>query len=123
MNLFRFAIIVAIVLLLAPAELAAQDGMNSTTGMNILFGAAIFLVILACFFVASRIFSFLRGGELASGWQMLAIAFIVLCISQLLDISASLELFSLNNTAVQAFRLVGVAVLMLGFIKIKNALS
>lgn len=106
-----------------PTTLSADNGIESTSGMNVLFGAAIFLLILICFFVAYRIFSFLRGGELAGGWQMLAIAFIVLCLSQLIDIALSLELFTLDGVTVQVIRLLGVIVLMFGFVKIKNALS
>jgi hypothetical protein len=106
-----------------PGLLIADSGTGSISGAGVLINSLIFLIILACFFVAVKVFSFLRGGEMASGWQFLAISFIVLCLGQLLALASSLELFNLDMAIVVAIRLIGVFMLFLGITRIKKALS
>jgi len=74
-----------------PGILLGGDGSTAVSGIGVLFGAGIFLVVLICFVIALKIFSMLRGGEMASGWQVLAISFIILCLGQLVELASSLE--------------------------------
>lgn len=123
MSVIQKILCAGILLVIMPGVLFAETGSGSISGAGILINTLIFLVILACFFVAIKVFSFLRGGEMASGWQFLAISFIVLCLGQLLALASSLELFSLDMAIVVAIRLIGIFMLFLGITRIKKVLS
>jgi hypothetical protein len=123
MSIIQKILCAVILLIIMPGLLIADSGTGSISGAGVLINSLIFLIILACFFVAVKVFSFLRGGEMASGWQFLAISFIVLCLGQLLALASSLELFNLDMAIVVAIRLIGVFMLFLGITRIKKALS
>ena len=123
MSIIQKILCAAILLIIMPGLLMADSGAGSISGAGVLINTLIFLVILACFFVALRVFSFLRGGEMASGWQFLAISFIILCLGQLLALTSSLELFNLDMAIVVAIRLIGVFMLFLGITRIKKVLG
>jgi hypothetical protein len=123
MSFSRILTISLITLILLPSMLLADSYSGSTSGIGFLFSVLILMVVFVCFFLATKIFSLLRGGELASGWQMLAISFIVLCLGQLVDLASTLELFNLDQAIVVTFRLAGVFLLLLGIVRIKKVLS
>jgi hypothetical protein len=114
---------IVMISLFMPSILLGGDGSMAVSGLGVLFGTGIFLIILVCFFIAMKIFSMLRGGEMASGWQVLAISFIILCLGQLVELASSLELFSLDLAFVVAIRLIGVFMLLVGIMRIKKVLS
>ncbi len=114
----------ALLFLLAwPALLMADTSGNDVSGMGVIFNGVILLLVIVCFVFALRIFSLLRGGEMASGWQFLAISFIVICLGQLVELFSTLELFAINHAVVMAIRLAGIFLLVLGIAKIKKVLS
>jgi hypothetical protein len=122
MYIGRLLIFVLIALLFLPSALLA-DAASGSSDVGVLFNGLILLVVLVCFFVALKIFSLLRGGELASGWQMLAIAFVILCLGQLVDLMVTLEIAGLNQAMVATARLAGAFLLLLGVVRIKKVLS
>jgi hypothetical protein len=123
MSISRLLIFALIALIIMPCTLSAQSAESGSAGVGLLFNGLIMLVVLVCFFMAMKVFSLLRGGELASGWQMLAIAFIVLCLGQLIELASTLEIVSLNQAVVVTVRLAGVFLLLLGIVRIKKVLS
>ena len=123
MSLSRILTITLITLILLPSLLLADSEPGSISGIGILFSGLILVVVFVCFFLAMKVFSLLRGGELASGWQMLAISFIVLCLGQLVELASTLELFNLDQAIVVTLRLAGVFLLLLGIVRIKKVLS
>jgi hypothetical protein len=122
MYIGRLLILALIALLFLPSALLA-DAASGSSDVGVLFNGLILLVVLVCFFVALKIFSLLRGGELASGWQMLAIAFVLLCLGQLIDLMVTLEIAGLNQAMVATARLAGAFLLLLGVVRIKKVLS
>jgi hypothetical protein len=122
MYIGRLLIFALIALLFLPSALLA-DAASGSSDVGVLFNGLILLVVLVCFFVALKIFSLLRGGELASGWQMLAIAFVLLCLGQLIDLMVTLEIAGLNQAMVATARLAGAFLLLLGVVRIKKVLS
>lgn len=123
MSINRILAITLISLILLPSLLLADSESGSISGIGILFSGLILVVVFVCFFLALKVFSLLRGGELASGWQMLAISFIVLCLGQLMELASSLELFNLDQVVVVTLRLAGVFLLLFGIVRIKKVLS
>ena len=122
MYIGRLLIFGLIALLFLPSALLA-DAASGSSDVGVLFNGLILLVVLVCFFVSLKIFSLLRGGELASGWQMLAIAFVLLCLGQLIDLMVTLEIAGLNQAMVATARLAGAFLLLLGVVRIKKVLS
>jgi len=123
MSTVRIVLVALILAAVLPGLLRADTGSVSASGFGVLFEAGILLVVLICFVVAMKIFSYLRGGELASGWQVLAISFIVLCLGQMMELASMLELFGLDRAVVLGIRLIGVSLLMIGVARIKKVLS
>ncbi len=123
MSINRILAITLISLILLPSLLLADSESGGISGIGILFSGLILVVVFVCFFLALKVFSLLRGGELASGWQMLAISFIVLCLGQLMELASSLELFNLDQVVVVTLRLAGVFLLLFGIVRIKKVLS
>jgi len=121
--MLKLRMILVVMLMLLPNLLLAGTGEGSVSGVGIMFNGVILLVILVCFMVALKVFSILRGGELASGWQFIAVSFMILCLGQVLELVSTLELFSLNPAFIIAIRLAGVVLLMLGLARIKRVLS
>jgi hypothetical protein len=83
----------------------------------------IILVVVICIFLALKIFSLLKGGELASAWQLLTIAFVVLLIAEGVQLIDMLNIASLGDTAAMLIRLVGIGAVMIGMLRIKRVLS
>jgi len=110
------------VLLLPSAAFAGSTGgASSITGL--LVGALIAVVILVCFLGALSVFSLLKGGELASGWQTLAISFMILLIGEALNIVDMMKIAAIGDTVILLVRLVGIGAIMVGISKIKRVLS
>jgi len=90
---------------------------------NMLVVGMIILLILICFLAALSVFSILKGGELAAGWQTLAISFMVLLIAECLNLLDLLKIVELGGTVVLIARLVAIGMVMVGITKIKRVLS
>lgn len=121
--MLKLSSILLVMLMLLPNVLLAGSGEGSISGVGILFNGIILLVVVICFMVALKVFAILRGGEMAPGWQFIAVSFIILCLGQVLELVSILELFSLNSAFIIAIRLAGVVLLMLGLARIKRVLS
>lgn len=106
-----------------PSTALAGGSNGSPSITSLLVDALIAVVILVCFMGALSIFSLLKGGELASGWQTLAISFMILLIGEALSILDMMKIASIGDTVVLLVRLVGIGAIMLGISKIKRVLS
>ena len=106
-----------------PRVAVADTDLGGSTMAGSLVVGMIILVVVICFFLALKIFSLLKGGELASAWQMLAIAFLVLLIAEGVQLIDMLNIASLGDTAAMLIRLVGIGAVMIGMLRIKRVLS
>lgn len=104
------------------AALADTNGVTASVA-GVLIVVMILLVAVICFFLALKVFSLLKGGELASAWQLLAISFMILLIAEAVKLVDLLNVADLGDTAAMLIRLVGIAAVMLGISKIKKVLS
>ncbi len=119
--LFSLTVIFWACILPSTALAGVSNGSPSIT--SLLVDALIAVVILVCFLGALSIFSLLKGGELASGWQTLAISFMILLIGEALNILDMMKIASIGDTVVLLVRLIGIGAIMLGISKIKRVLS
>ena len=83
------------------------------------------MILLAgiCFFVALKIFSSLRGGEMATAWQILAVSFIILLIAEAVSLLNILEVANVGQYVAMVIRLLGLATIMIGVSRIRKVLS
>lgn len=79
--------------------------------------------ILACFVISIKVKSFLRDGELASGWNLFSISFVLLFVAQILSLSSSMGLLSISVSIVSSLRLLFVIFLASGIYFMKRVLS
>ena len=108
---------------LIPGVASADTGERVTSVAGLLVVAVVLLFAAICFFMALRVFSLLKGGELASAWQILAVSFMVLFLAEGMKLIDMLNVAHLGDTLVTAIRLVGIAAVMIGVSKIKSVLS
>ncbi|MFH1893036.1 MAG: hypothetical protein ABIK83_10205 [Candidatus Zixiibacteriota bacterium] len=123
MNRLLFSVIAGISVWLTPAVTFAgvqPGGSGITEGLLV---ALMLLLAAICFFVALKIFSSLRGGEMAAAWQILAVSFMILLIAEAVSLLNILEVVSIGQYAAMVIRLLGLATIMIGVSKIRKVLS
>jgi hypothetical protein len=116
-------LIVGLASCLTPASAYAGSGVSALPVGGLLVAGMIVLMATICFYLALKIFGLLKGGELASAWQVLAISFVILLISEAMRLIDMLNIANLGDTASMLIRLIGIATVMIGISKIKRALS
>ena len=123
MNRSLLSMITCVAAASIPRIAVADTDLGGSTMAGSLVVGTIILVIVICIFLAIKIFLLLKGGELASAWQMLAIAFVVLLIAEGVQLIDMLNIASLGDTAAMLIRLVGIGAVMIGILRIKRVLS
>jgi len=117
-------ILLAICMSLVCSDIAfAGDTSSGAQFADMLVVGLIILLVLVCFLGALSVFSILKGGELASGWQTLAISFIVLLIAEGLNLLDLLKIVELGSTVILIARLIAIGMVMMGITRIKKVLS
>jgi hypothetical protein len=123
MNRSLLSLITCVAAASIPRVAVADTDLGGSTMAGSLVVGMIILVVVICIFLALKIFSLLKGGELASAWQLLTIAFVVLLIAEGVQLIDMLNIASLGNTAAMLIRLVGIGAVMIGMLRIKRVLS
>ena len=123
MNRLLFSVITGISVWLMPSVTFAGDqsgGNGYTEGILV---ALMLLIAGVCFFVAVKIFSSLRGGELAAPWQIIAVSFVILLIAEALSLLNILHIANVGQYSAMVIRLLGLAAIMMGVSRIRKVLS
>ncbi|MBU1317638.1 MAG: hypothetical protein KKG33_07585 [candidate division Zixibacteria bacterium] len=123
MNRLLFSVIAGVSVWLTPAVTYAgvqPGGSGITEGLLV---ALMLLLAAICFFVALKIFSSLRGGEMAAAWQILAVSFIILLIAEAVSLLNILDVANVGQYTAMVIRLLGLATIMIGVSKIRKVLS
>jgi hypothetical protein len=79
--------------------------------------------VLACFVISVKVKSFLRDGELASGWSLFSLSFILLFAAQVLSLSTNMGFMSISVSIISVLRLLFVVSLASGIYFMKKVLS
>lgn len=110
-------------LLLGSGDLMAANGTGEASAATVGTHLALLVFGLLCFAVCFRIYALLRGGELSTGWQVFTAAFLMLSLAEAMNLSISLEFFSLPGELVNVLRVLALFLLFWGVTKIKKSLS
>ncbi len=102
---------------------AAIRGLSGLSILSALLDLLLLAGVVACFVISIRVKSFLRDGELASGWKLFSISFVLLFAAQLLSLFSSVELLNISSSVVSSLRLLFVISLASGIHFMKKVLS
>jgi hypothetical protein len=102
---------------------AEMGGFSSKSAWFTLLDILFLMGILTCFFISVKVKSFLRDGELASGWTLFSLSFVLLFIAQLLSLSLNINLFNIPLSLVSIIRLLSIFTLASGIYFMKRVLS
>jgi len=86
--------------------------------LSTLINVLIVIVVWGCLFLAFKINSLVKGGELSSPWLLISISFGLLSLGFIFDLFTQI-----SQTLVGLLKLGGLSLLALGFLYIKKALS
>ncbi len=102
---------------------AAIRGLSGFSILSALLDLLLLAGVVTCFVISIRVKSFLRDGELASGWNLFSISFVLLFLAQLLSLFSSVELLNISSSVVSSLRLLFVISLGSGIYFMKKVLS
>ncbi len=98
-------------------------GFSTNPTLAALLDVMLLLGILTCFFISVKVKSFLRDGELASGWTLFSLSFVLLFIAQLISLSLNVNLLNVSFSIVSLIRLLSIFILASGIYFMKKVLS
>ena len=98
-------------------------GFSSNPTLAALLDILLLLGIITCFFISVKVKSFLRDGELASGWTLFSLSFVLLFIAQLISLSLNINLLNISLSIVSLIRLLSIFTLASGIYFMKKVLS
>ena len=101
---------------------AAVDGAGGSL-VGALLDVLLLAGILTCFLISVKVKSFLRDGELASGWNLVSLSFILLFVAQLLSLFLNVRLLNISGSIISTLRLLFVVSLAWGIYYMKRVLS
>jgi hypothetical protein len=99
------------------------SGSTSNSMVPALLDLLLLLGILTCFFISIKVKSFLREGEMAWGWNLFAVSFVLLFVAQFLSFSSGIRLLNVSASIVSSLRLLFVISLASGIYFMKKVLS
>ena len=111
------------------ASVAGDDYQTETSGfasspaLAILLDILLLVGIIVCFLISMRVKSFLRDGDLASGWSLFSLSFVLLFIGQLLNFSVDIRVTHISYSIISAVRLLSILSLASGIYFMKKVLS
>lgn len=124
-NSSRLVLLLAIILCLLPINgaWAQTSSANDTSAMGVAIDVLLLGAGLLCFSMCMKIFTLLKGGELSPGWQLLSFSFLIFAVGQALGISRELDFIALPKSAVSAFHVLALFMIVLGVARIKKSLT
>jgi len=102
---------------------AGIRGSGTSTTIPATFDVLLLAGIFACFLISVRVKSFLRDGELSSGWTLFSLSFVLLFSAQLLNLLLTLDLVSVYPTVIASLRVLFIVFLASGIHMMKKVLS
>ena len=97
------------------------------SGTSTTVPAALDILLLAgifcCFLISVRVKSFLRDGELSSGWTLFSLSFVLLFAAQVLNLFLTLDLVSIYPSLIASLRVLFIVSLASGIYMMKKVLS
>ena len=103
-------------------QAGAQDS-DPSVFLPAIFDVLLLVGVFVCFIISMRVKSFLRDGELASGWTLFSLSFVLLFASQLLNLFLGVGLLSIPLSLIASLRILFILFLASGIYFMKKVLS
>jgi hypothetical protein len=123
MNRLLKLTIVGIAAWFFPSVAFAGDQLGSGSVSEAFIITLMLLLAGICFVIALKIFSSLRGGEMASAWQIISVSFIIMLIAEVVSLLNILAVANIGQFVAMLIRLLGLAAVMVGISRIRKVLS
>jgi hypothetical protein len=107
----------------ASAYGAAAEGLRQSRLLPAFLDILLLVGIVACFVISVKVKSFLRDGELSSGWSLFSLSFVLLFAAQVLSFFTDVRLFELSSSIISALRVLFVISLGWGIYFMRKVLS
>jgi hypothetical protein len=102
---------------------AAAGGSDESLLLPTLLDLLLLVGIVACFVISLKVKSFLRDGELSSGWSLFSLSFVLLFAAQVLSFFTDVRLLELSSSIISALRVLFVISLGWGIYFMRKVLS
>ena len=93
------------------------------TQIPVLVNSVILIGALACLVIAIKLFSLVKGGALARGWQMFVVSFVTLVAGQILILAEKFDLFALAFDVAGILYLATVVLWFVGLMQTRRVLG
>ena len=113
-------VVAAVAFLTNQARAADFSGMAK---IPILVNVIILIGSIACLTTAIKLFSLVKGGSLARGWQLLVISFITLAVGQIFVLAEKLGLFTLTFDIVGLMYMATVGLWLVSLLQTRKVLG
>lgn len=90
---------------------------------QVIVNIVILFAALACFTIALKLSSLVRGGALAKGWQLWVVSFLTLAFGQLLVLAEKLEVFAIGFDIAGVLFLATVVLWFVGLMQTRKVLE
>lgn len=101
----------------------AAVGSSASSLVPALLDVVLLAGTFACFLISVRVKSFLRDGELASGWTLLSLSFVVFFVAQLLSLFLNVGFLNVSPSIISSLRVLFILLLASGVYFMKKVLS
>lgn len=102
---------------------AAAGGSGSSLMLPTFLDILLLVGTFSCFLISVKVKSFLRDGELAAGWTLLSLSFVLLFVAQLLSLFLIIGLLSIAPNIISSLRVLFILLLGSGIYFMKRVLS
>lgn len=115
-------LILTVMLLLLSGKAMAAD-LSGIAQIPVILNIIILGGALACLAVAIKLFTLVKGGALAKGWQLWVISFCALIFGQIIVLAEKLGVFTLDFDVAGLLYLATVALWFMGLLQTRKVLS
>ncbi len=102
---------------------AAAGSSHESRLLPTLLDLLLLVGIVACFVISVKVKSFLRDGELSSGWSLFSLSFVLLFAAQILSFFTDVRVLELSSSIISALRVLFVISLGWGIYFMRKVLS
>lgn len=93
------------------------------TQVSVLVNSIILLGAIACLIIAIRLFSLVKGGALARGWQLFVVSFITLVAGQIMILAEKFDIFVVGFDIAGVLYLATVLLWLAGLMQTRRVLG
>ena len=111
------------VMLLSFSGQAMAADFSGISQIPVILNIIILAGALACLAVAIKLFTLVKGGALAKGWQLWVVSFFTLIFGQIIVLAEKLDVFALGFDVAGLLYLATVALWFMGLLQTRKVLS